>query len=115
MIEQFRQVWFPGEGNSLYGEAWPGRGSAAKVGRWALERAAGILTSWGRTQLRIAPPASKELTPHERSLHLIVVALTQGDAETARNHASWLVRPAGINPLLRALQPIARGPARHLA
>lgn len=115
MIEQFRQVWSPGEGNSPHLEPWPGRGSAAKVARWALERAADILISWGRTQLRIAPPASKELTPHERSLHLIVLALAQGDAETARNHARWLVRPAGINPLLRALQQVARGPAQHLA
>ena len=115
MIEQFRQVWSADEGNSPDPEPWPGRGSAAKVGRWALERAADILTSWGRTQLRIGPPASKELTPHERSLHLIVVALAQGDAETARNHARWLVRPAGINPLLRALQQVARGPAQHLS
>lgn len=115
MIEQFRQVWSQGEGNSLNFEPWPGRGSAAKVGRWALERAAVILTSWGRTQLRIAPPASKELTPHERSLRLIVEALAQGDAETARSHASWLVRHAGVPHLLRALQPLACGPAQHLA
>lgn len=114
MIEQFRQVWMPCEDNSHHAEAWPGRGSTAKVGRWALKRAADILTSWGRTQLRIAPPASKELTPHERSLRLIVEALAQGDAETARHHASWLVRPAGINPLLRALQPIACGAAQHM-
>ncbi len=114
MIEEFRQVWSPGEGDLSHPEPWLGRGSAAKVGRWALERAADILASWGRTPLRIAPPASMELTPHERSLRLIVMALAQGDAETARSHATWLVRPAGINPLLRALQPIARGAAQHL-
>lgn len=114
MIEQFRQVWSPSDGNSASVDAWPGRGSAAKVGRWALERAAAILTSFGRTQLRISPPASKSLTPHERSLHLVVLALARGDAETARHHASWLVRPAGVNPLLRALQPVARGPAQRV-
>lgn len=115
MIEQFRQVWSLGEGNSPHSEPWPGRGSAAKIGRWALERAAEILSSCGRTQLRIAPPATKDLTPHERSLHLVVMALAQGDAETARHHASWLVRPVGVNPLLRALQPVACGPAQQLA
>lgn len=115
MIEQFRQVWSPAECNSSFAAVWGGRGSAGKVGRWALERAAEILTSCGRTQLRIAPPSSKELTPHERSLHLVVMALAKGDTETARHHASWLVRPAGINPLLRALQPLAQGPARQVA
>jgi hypothetical protein len=115
MIEQFRQVWAPCEGQSSGVEAFPGRGSAAKVARWALERTADILACWGRTQLRIAAPASTQLTPHERSLHLVVKALAQGDAESARNHASWLVRPAGIAPLLRALQPVACGPAARTA
>ena len=115
MIEQFRQVWSPIESDPAYFDAWPGRGSAAKVGRWALERAADILKSCGRTQLRIAPPTSTDLTPHECSLRLVVAALAQGDAETARHHASWLVRPAGVSPLLRALQPIAQGAAQQLA
>lgn len=109
MIEQFRQIWTPGMSDVAALECWPERGSAAKVGRWALERTAHILASWGRTQLRIAPPASKELTPHERSLHHIATALALGDTEIARRHAIWLVRPAGVNPLLRALQPIVHG------
>lgn len=114
MIEQFRQVWSPCADNSADFDAWLGRGSAVKVGRWALERAAEILTNCGRTQLRIAPPATTELTPHERSLHLVVMALAKGDTETARHHASWLVRPSGVSPLLRALQPLAQGPARQV-
>lgn len=115
MIEQFRQVWSQCADNSANIDPWLGRGSAAKVGRWALERAAEILTSCGRAQLCIAPPATKELTLHERSLHLVVMALAQGNAETARHHASWPVRPAGINPLMRALHPVACGPAQQLA
>lgn len=117
MIEQFRQVWSPCDGKAPNAEAWPGRGSAAKVGRWALERAADILMRWGRRQLRIAAPASKQMTPHERSLHLIVNALAHDDSDAARNHANWLVYPAGVAPLLRALQPVARatGAINHSA
>lgn len=113
MISEFRSVWHGCRVgcDSRDAEGFGPRG-AGKVARWALERAAAILEVSGRTRLRIAEDENADLTPHERSLDLIARSLAEGDVETARAHAQWLVKPNAIHPFLRALEPVTTGPAR---
>lgn len=115
MIEQFRTVWNDNCGRACgMGDGQPSIAprSAGRVARWALERAAAILEVSGRTRLRVAENLEATPTPHERSLAIIAEALANGDRAAARAHAQWLVRPEAIEHFLRALEPIASGPAR---
>jgi hypothetical protein len=121
MITQFRTVWHEAIFAAAQAQAGGciadrsggfGRGASGKVARWSLERAADILATSGRARLRVGDADGEAPTPHERSLELVVDRLGSGDREGARQHAQWLVKPAALEALLRALEPIATGPAR---
>jgi len=116
MIQQFRQIWHDERGESAcHGDsADPEYGcrSAGKVARWSLMRAAEILRQNGRGSLRIAAQGDSGITPHERSLAIVHQSLASGDRESARRHGEWLVHPRALDAFLRALDPVASGPAR---
>ena len=109
MIEEFRTIW---HGCHALSKADFGRGASARIARWSLERAEAVLKYAARSSIRIAAPDSDTVTPHERSLEAVAQNLAQGDREQARLHAQWLVRPQAVEQLLRALDPIATGPAK---
>ncbi|MFP4519327.1 MAG: hypothetical protein ACLFQ5_07725 [Oceanicaulis sp.] len=93
----------------------PGR-AAGRVAAWSLARAADMLASQARRPVRLGaiggPP-----TPPESQMLSIITALSRGDLHTARRRAEFLVRPAGVDPLLERLSPAAKllSPARRAA
>ncbi|NVD44184.1 hypothetical protein HUV48_04010 [Altererythrobacter sp. HHU K3-1] len=109
MIEEFRTIW---HGCHAHSHSEFGRGASAQIAKWSLERAESVLKYAARGPVRIAPPESEAVTPHERSLEAVARNLAQGDRSQARLHAQWLVRPQAVEQLLRALDPIATGPAK---
>ncbi|MXO85682.1 hypothetical protein GRI38_06515 [Altererythrobacter aurantiacus] len=108
MIENFRTVWHGCHAND---DATFGRGASARVAKWSLERAEAVLRYAGRAPVQVAEPGSADVTAHERSLEAVVIDLARGDRPLARLHAQWLVKPQAIEHLLRALEPVAAGPA----
>lgn len=116
MISQFRAVWHNEAGELAIDRSCDralafGPRSAGKVARWSMERAAAILRCHGRGAIKIAQGSCAAITPHERSLALVVQGLSDGDYERAKAHAQWLVKPQAYSAFLRALQPVSEGPA----
>ena len=109
MIEEFRKTW---HGCAAEAELPATRGPAARVARWSLDRTENILRFFARTPLNISHAGVGTLTAHERSLEAIATSIAKGDRETARAYAQWLVKPAAIERLLRALEPVSTGPAK---
>ena len=106
LLEQLRRIWSGG-----YVEPCGPR-AAGRVATWALQRASSVIARSGTGSFRTAQQGAAEPTPHERSVLAILDALCSQDHALAANHARWLVHRHAVEQLLRALEPIASGPAR---
>lgn len=118
MIRQFRAIWH-NDATTILSHDDPaldtqfGPRSAGKVARWSLERVADILRRNSRGKLNIERRPEIPMTPHERSLSIVLEHLAEGETHRAKQHAQWLVRSPACDALIRALQPVSQGPVRQ--
>ena len=108
LIDEFRARW---QGQCSAGA--PCR-AAGKVAAWSLGRMCQVLQRGSARPLRIAERGAHSPTPHELALLSTYNALAAGEDDLAREHARWLVRGDFVGALLRAMEPIASGPARKV-
>ena len=114
MIDEFRTIWHAAD--DCAAEATVAPRAAGKVAAWSLERSARILKAGARTTINIGHGSDGRVaTPHERSLQAVADSLARNNHQTARAYAQWLVRRDYVDALLRALEPVATGPARLVA
>jgi hypothetical protein len=101
LVDQLRMAWL--------GMAVPPLGprAAGRVASWSLTRCCGVLRRQAAAPIRFAAPGTGEPVPHERSFLAVLAALDEGNRELARAHARWLVRPGGVDPLLRAAKSLS--------
>ncbi|MGB7407968.1 MAG: hypothetical protein WA908_05640 [Pontixanthobacter sp.] len=107
MIDQFRKCWTGTSAASAADAMSFGGRARGRVALWALERAAAILRSSARAQMRLNDVGDTDLSHQERVLVETVSALKADDYDRAEMQAQWLVKSDAVHRLLRSLAPLA--------